>query len=76
MKKKKVKTQTTDSKRRRKKSHKVMTCRECGSESFFTEPNNMHIGIYCKKCGAWFKWGNKDDIRLVNYRNKGEQKNA
>lgn len=73
MKKKKNKASKPDCRRYKKKAHKVMTCQECGSEDFFTEPNGIHIGIYCAKCGKWFKWGNKDDIRLVNYRNnKGE----
>ena len=59
----------------KKKSHKVLRCKFCGNgKSFFLDKGKPpHTGIYCEMCGAWIKWGNEDDIRLIKYR-KGEKR--
>lgn len=46
--------------------HKIYQCKKCGSHNFFMEklPHHKTFGLYCFECGAWLKWGNKDDVRL------------
>jgi hypothetical protein len=33
-------------------------CKKCSSQwGEVKETNNLHgVGLYCKKCGEWFKW--------------------
>ena len=43
---------------------KIFKC-ECGNdELFFTKKSAIHTGLYCKKCGRWIKWLNKNEVRL------------
>jgi hypothetical protein len=28
-------------------------------------PGSNKIGLYCTRCGAWVKWTNKDDRKLI-----------
>lgn len=39
-------------------------CRKCNSSQFYIEESRNNVGLYCKKCGAWQKWLNKDEVRL------------
>ena len=40
---------------------------KCGNtNNFFTETKGSNIGLYCKECGKWVKWLNKDEDRLFN----------
>lgn len=39
-------------------------CSKCGNTSFFTKQNGNSTGLYCKECGKWVKWLNKEEIRL------------
>ena len=40
---------------------------KCGNTTkFFTETKGSNIGLYCKECGKWIKWLNKDEDRLFN----------
>lgn len=41
-------------------------CRKCNSSQFYIEESRNNVGLYCKKCGAWQKWLNKDEVRLFN----------
>ena len=37
----------------------------CQSTDFtFGEKNKSHLGIYCTKCGKWYKWADKNDRNL------------
>ena len=48
---------------------KIYECKKCGSHNFFMKKVHLHAqyGIYCAECGAWYKWGNKDDVQLFSY---------
>ena len=41
-------------------------CGKCNSSQFYIEESRNNVGLYCKKCGAWQKWLNKDEVRLFN----------
>lgn len=43
---------------------------ECDSEEFYGESVGNNYGIYCKECGRWQKWANKNERRLLQ---RGEQ---
>lgn len=43
-------------------------CRQCGGDLFYAEAINKNdnvVGLYCSYCGAWQKWLNKDEKRLM-----------
>lgn len=43
-------------------------CRQCGGDLFYAEPldkNDNVAGLYCSYCGAWNKWLNKDEKRIM-----------
>lgn len=43
-------------------SHK---CTKCDNEEdFIIARKGPHIGLYCKKCGAWIKWIKKNDGKV------------
>lgn len=37
----------------------------CGSKDFFLSKNDLHVGIYCERCGKWFKWADKNEKNLI-----------
>lgn len=39
-------------------------CKDCGCKDFFLMENKQHKGIYCKTCGLWYKWANKNEVNL------------
>lgn len=44
-------------------------CKKCGCDNFFFSAKGENaVGIYCDKCGAWFKWADKDEKNLANKR--------
>jgi len=47
-------------------------CNKCGSHSFFTEKRGTNTGLYCKRCGSWYKWLSKDEVRLFEHNQKEE----
>lgn len=47
---------------------KEYKCIKCGSDLFYMEElktNKTVTGLYCEYCGAWCKWLNKDEKRLM-----------
>lgn len=46
-----------------------MKCKKCNSENFIMIMGRIHVGMYCKDCGAWRQWLSKSEIR--KYRLKG-----
>lgn len=47
---------------------KEFKCRNCQHTDFkfMTNPSNRNmIGIYCSRCGRWFKWADKDEKNLM-----------
>lgn len=53
---------------------KMFECPKCNSNDVFIEKNGNNTGLYCKKCGKWIKWLNKDEIRLVEEQIKEHSK--
>lgn len=51
----------------------IQKCRKCGSSSLFTEQMGSNIGLYCRSCGSWQKWLNKNEVRLFSENNKEEE---
>ena len=52
---------------------KEFKCRSCGHNDFqfMVNPSNRNvIGIYCSRCGKWFKWADKDEKNLMKLENK------
>jgi ribosomal protein L40E len=38
----------------------IVQCRKCGSNDLEERIKGPHIGVYCKKCGAWLGWKTKE----------------
>lgn len=53
-----------------------LSCTKCGSVSFFTEKRGTNTGLYCKRCGSWYKWLNKDETRLFAHNQKEESEHS
>ena len=44
---------------------------KCGNTTkFFTETKGSNIGLYCKECGKWIKWLNKNETRAFEQKEK------
>ena len=39
-------------------------CPKCNSTNLFTRKKDTQTGLYCKECGRWIKWLNKDEARV------------
>lgn len=39
-------------------------CPKCNSTNLFTQKKDTQTGLYCKECGRWIKWLNKDEARV------------
>lgn len=39
-------------------------CPKCNSTNLFTKKKETQTGLYCKECGRWIKWLNKEEVRL------------
>ena len=50
----------------------MLSCKKCGSVSLYTEIKNNNTGLYCKDCGVWVKWLNKEEIRVFQHQDKEE----
>ena len=37
---------------------------KCGCTDMFVKNNGNQIGLYCKSCGKWQKWLNKNEFRV------------
>ena len=48
----------------------------CGCEDFYIEKHGNNTGLYCKSCGKWQKWLNKDEVKLWEYNNKNNNLKA
>lgn len=39
---------------------------KCGStDFFFNQKRENLVGIYCKSCGKYYKWADKDELNLM-----------
>lgn len=44
---------------------------KCGNTmKFFTETKGNNIGLYCKECGKWIKWLDKNEVRAFEQKEK------
>lgn len=43
-------------------------CNKCGCTDYEIKEVSTHHGLYCAKCGQWYKWLNKKEL---NYYEKG-----
>ena len=54
-----------------------MKCKKCGSINLGIRKNfknDMHTDIFCKDCGAWIKFANKEEIiELKKYTEETEE---
>lgn len=41
----------------------IHKCTKCGSIEVDCWINKKQIGIWCKECGKWIKWLNKEEIK-------------
>jgi DNA-directed RNA polymerase subunit RPC12/RpoP len=39
-------------------------CPKCNSTNLFTQKKDTQTGLYCKDCGRWIKWLNKEEARV------------
>lgn len=39
-------------------------CPKCNGTNLFTKKKDTQTGLYCKDCGRWIKWLNKEEARL------------
>lgn len=45
---------------------------KCGCTDMFVKNNGNQIGLYCKSCGKWQKWLNKNEFRAFE-NNKSQE---
>ena len=50
-------------------SNTINTCKYCGRDQLFIRPSGNNTGLYCRICGKWLKWMNKNEIRAFNAQN-------
>lgn len=48
-------------------------CNKCGSSNYTTEKHGNNTGLYCSGCGKWYKWLNKDEVRVYSQKYKKEK---
>ena len=46
-----------------------LQCKKCGNENFYTSKSGNNTGLYCKNCGSWVKWLNKNEVKLFTLEN-------
>ena len=42
-----------------------LECPKCKSRDLFMKKSGNNTGLYCGDCGAWIKWINKNEIRII-----------
>lgn len=47
---------------------------KCGCDDLFFKANGNQTGIYCGRCGKWFKWADKDERNLIEKEYKPVEK--
>ena len=46
---------------------------KCGCTDMFIEKVGNNIGLYCKSCGKWQKWLNKNEVRVFENEQKEKE---
>lgn len=44
---------------------KEFLCTKCGSNDLFIKKSGNNTGLYCKDCGSFIKWLNKNELRIA-----------
>lgn len=47
-------------------------CKKCSGDDFWFMKKGEQLGIYCKNCGRWLKWADKDERHLYEMSNGGD----
>lgn len=50
----------------------MFTCSKCGSNEFEKKEKGPHVGLYCKKCGTWYHWLSKKELKEFHEPTKEE----
>ena len=48
-------------------------CKKCGSKKYMIRKNCSQTGLYCSDCGKWYKWLNKNEVRVYSESNTTEE---
>lgn len=46
---------------------------KCGCTDMFVQSKGNNIGLYCKSCGKWQKWLNKNEFRVFEHEQKEKE---
>jgi len=48
-------------------------CNRCGSKNYMIKKVCSQTGLYCSDCGNWYKWLNKNEIRVYSELNRTDE---
>lgn len=45
----------------------MYNCKKCNESNLILQTKSNNTGLYCKSCGAWQKWLNKEEVRSAKF---------
>lgn len=45
----------------------MYNCKKCNESNLILQTKSNNTGLYCKSCGAWQKWLNKEEVRTAEF---------
>lgn len=45
----------------------MYNCKKCNKANLILQTKSHNTGLYCKACGAWQKWLNKEEVRTAEF---------
>ena len=45
----------------------MYNCNKCNESNLILQAKSHNTGLYCKACGAWQKWLNKEEVRTAEF---------
>ena len=45
----------------------MYNCKKCNESNLILQTKSHNTGLYCKACGAWQKWLNKEEVRTAEF---------
>ena len=45
----------------------MYNCKKCNESNLILQAKSHNTGLYCKACGAWQKWLNKEEVRTAEF---------
>lgn len=45
----------------------MYNCKKCNESNLILQTKSNNTGLYCKACGAWQKWLNKEEVRTAKF---------